>query len=130
VWALNPEVRYGLIQDAIEDLKLSRNRRVRLEFGGSFTAYKNHCAQKRGFKNTYEARVANWEKKGFARPQDYYDDWAQRKGFLDFWHYRKNLKEKNAQKAHAGLIALVEETKSILEAGNPGQIKETLEMKA
>lgn len=117
IWALSPEVRYGLIEDALKDLSAKQRQRIKAEFGGSYTAYKNHCAQRRGFKNTYEQRVANWKKRGFARPQDYYDDWARRKGFTDFWHYRKDLKEKETRR-------LINEAKSILEAGNPVGIEE------
>lgn len=91
---LTPEAFHILVEEALLELEKIRKRRIRVEFGGSYSAYKNSRSQLAGFKNTYEQRKANWQKKGFTRPQDYYNDWAQRKGFKDFWHYRKHLKKK------------------------------------
>lgn len=91
--ALTPEAFHILVEEALRILDQTRKRKIRLQFNGSQGAYNNDKARRAGFKNSYEQRKANWKFRGFARPQDYYNDWAQRQGFADFWHYRKHLKE-------------------------------------
>ena len=72
--SLSREVRIMLVQEADEDIHTEV-----VEKYGSYYAYQNHCAQKKGYKNRMERDKERLQERGFATKNEYRKYLATRK---------------------------------------------------